>query len=547
MAKGLGSKMLEIIVATIGIATFLNIFLKKLHIPTIIGFIATGTIIAYIFGLHDATNSHDLKLIGEFGVVFLMFTIGLEFSVKHLIRMKKEVFLYGGLQVILTATVITVIGLYGFGLESNSAVIVGAALALSSTAIVLKLLNESGDINQEYGRRSLGILLFQDVAVIPILLMITMFSAKDIPVHSLLLQTLIAAVALFVLLWLTGKYLLEPFLFEVTKISSHEIFIGSILFLVLAASSIAHLIGFSYSLGAFLAGMLIAETRYKHQIEADLIPFRDLLLGVFFVTVGMQIQFAVIADHVLLITLLLAGLIVLKVSMIFLLLQFGTSKRVALKSALSLFQLGEFGLVVFELAGAQKLVDPTTSQILIVVIILSMILTPFLLRHISSITDYLMPSRGGEALDMTRLSKQYSDHVIIIGYGRLGRHIAKLLERDGLKYLVVEQNIKTVEDAQKQGKPIVFGNAAQKHILEALNIYEASSVVIALGNSEKLYLVCETIRELSQDVKTVVKVNSYQEKEMLLDLGLTHILVETEQTAQSMYKEALKVDIPGMQ
>jgi CPA2 family monovalent cation:H+ antiporter-2 len=154
-----------------------------------------------------------------------------------------------------------------------------------------------------------------------------------------------------------------------------------------------------------------------------------------------------------------------------------------------------------------------------------------------------MPSKDGEALDMARLSKHYSDHVIIIGYGRLGRHIAKLLERNGLKYLVVEQNIKTVEDAQKEGKPIVFGNAAQKHILEALNIYEASSVVIALGNSEKLYLVCETIRELSQDVKTVVKVNSYQEKEMLLELGLTHILVETEQTAESMYKEALRVDV----
>lgn len=536
--------MLEIIVAGIGIATFLNIFLKKLHIPTIIGFIATGTIIAYAFGLHDAKNSHDLKLVAEFGVVFLMFTIGLEFSVKHLIRMKKEVFLYGGLQVILTAVLITLIAMYGFGLENKSAVIVGAALALSSTAIVLKLLNESGDINQEYGRRSLGILLFQDIAVIPILLMITLFSVDDVPVHSLLLQTLIAALALLVGLWFTGKYLLEPFLYEVTKISSHEIFIGSILFLVLAASSIAHFIGFSYSLGAFLAGMLIAETRYKHQIEADLIPFRDLLLGVFFVTVGMQIEFAIIADYLLMISLLLTALIVLKVSIIFLLLQFEASKRVALKSALSLFQLGEFGLVVFELASAKNLVDPATSQVLIVVIILSMILTPFLLRHLSSITDYIMPSPKDEALDMARFSNEYSNHVIVIGYGRLGKHVVKLLERDGFKYVIVEQNIKTVEDARKQGKKIIFGNAAQKHILEALNIYEASSVVIALGNNEKLYLVCETIRELSQDLKTVVKVNSFQEKQMLLDLGLTHIIVETEQTAMGMYKEALKVDIP---
>ncbi len=535
--------MLEIIVAAIGIATFVNILLKKLHIPTIIGFIATGTIIAYGFGLHDAKNSHDLKLVAEFGVVFLMFTIGLEFSVKHLIRMKKEVFLYGGLQVILTATLITFIGMYGFGLESRSAVIVGAALALSSTAIVLKLLNESGDINQEYGRRSLGILLFQDISVIPILLMITMFSVDDVPVHSLLLKTLIAALALLVGLWFTGKYLLQPFLYEVTKTNSHEIFIGSILFLVLAASSVAHLIGFSYSLGAFMAGMLIAETRYKHQIEADLIPFRDLLLGVFFVTVGMQIEFAVIADYVWLISLLLLGLIVLKVGIIFSLLQFEASKRVSLKSALSLFQLGEFGLVVFELAKAKDLVDPATSQVLIVVIILSMILTPFLLRHLSVITDYFIPSPSGEISDFSHISKNYFNHVIVVGYGRLGQRIVKLLERDGFKYVIVEQNIKTVEDARKQGKPIIFGNAAQKHILEALNIYESSSVVISLGNSEKLYLVCEAIRELSQNIKTVVKVNSFQEKQMLMELGLSHIIVETEQTALGMYKEALQVDI----
>lgn len=532
--------MLEIIVAGIGIATVLNLFLKKFHIPTIIGFIATGTIITYGFELHDATNSHDLKLVAEFGIVFLMFTIGLEFSVKHLIRMKKEVFMYGGLQVIITATLITLIAIYGFDLDIKAAVIIGAALALSSTAIVLKLLNENGDINQQYGQRSLGILLFQDITVIPILLMITMFSAEDIPVHTLLLKTVIAALVLFVALWFTGKYLLEPFLHEVTKVNSNEIFIGSILFLVLGASSMAHLIGFSYSLGAFLAGMLIAETRYKHQIEADLIPFRDLLLGVFFVTVGMQINFTIISDYLLMILLLLVGLIALKVIIIFMLLQFATSKRVALKSALSLFQLGEFGLVVFELASTKNLLDTTTTQVLIVVIILSMILTPFLLRHISSVTDFLMPSAKGETLDLAHISKGYSNHIILIGYGRLGKHIAKLLERDGYDYVVIEQNIKTAEDAQKQGKPVIFGNAAQKHILEALNIHKSLSVVISLGNNEKLYLVCQTVQKVAPNVKTVVKVNSFQEKQMLLDLGLTHIIVETEETAIGMYNEALK-------
>lgn len=341
-----------------------------------------------------------------------MFTIGLEFSVKHLIRMKKEVFVYGGLQVVLSAILITLIAMYGFGLESKSAVIVGAALALSSTAIVLKLLNENGDINQKYGQLSLGILLFQDIAVIPILLMITMFSVQDVPVNILLLQTLVAAIGLFIGLWVVGKYLLEPFLYEVTKINSHEIFIGSILFLVLGASSIAHMIGFSYSLGAFLAGMLIAETRYKHQIEADLIPFRDLLLGVFFVTVGMQINFSIISDYLLIILLLLVGLSALKVAIMFVILQFADVKRVALKSALSLFQLGEFGLVVFELASAKNLVEPVISQVLIVVIILSMILTPFLLRHIAALTDYLMPPLQQETFELSKVQKLLRPHYL---------------------------------------------------------------------------------------------------------------------------------------
>ena len=535
--------MLEIIVAGIGIATLLNLLLKKFNIPTIIGFIMTGTIIAYGFGLHDAKHSHELKLIAEFGVVFLMFTIGLEFSIKHLVRMKKEVFLYGGLQVVLTSIIIALIAMYGFGIETKASLIIAAALALSSTAIVLKLLNENGDINQEYGRRSLGILLFQDIAVIPILLMITIFSVRDMPVSTLLFQTLLAAFALLLGIWLFGKYLLEPFLHHVSKTNSHEIFLGSILFLVLGASDIAHLLGFSYSLGAFLAGMLISETRYKYQVEADLTPFRDLLLGLFFVTVGMQLEFSIIADYLLIILLLLIGLIVLKVSIIFLLLQFSTIKRVALKSALSLFQLGEFGLVIFELASAKELVSPDTTQVLIVVIILSMIFTPFLLRHIAMITDALLPAPTDNSIDLENISKELLHHIILIGYGRLGKNIARLLESEGLKYIVIEKSIKTVEEAQKEGKPIIFGNAAQKNILESLNIEEASSIVIALGNNEKLYQVCKAVQDLAYNAKTIVKVDSFEEKEMLTELGLSHIIVETEETALGMYHELKKCNI----
>ena len=408
--------MLEIIIFTILISTLLNLLLRKFEIPTIIGYIATGTIIAYGFGLHDQTHSHELKEIAEFGVVFLMFTIGLEFSVKQLVKMRKEVFLYGGLQVVITSLLFTFAAILFFNIEIKSAIIIGLALALSSTAIVLKLLNENGDINKEYGRKVLGVLLFQDIAVIPILLMITIFSVNDKSLSSLLLETVIDAVILFIGLFVVGKYLLEPFLHEVTKTKSNEIFISSVLLIVIGSAYLAHISGFSYTLGAFIAGMMLAETKYKHQVEADLIPFRDLLLGIFFITVGMQLDFAIIFEYVGLISLFLPLLIALKVMILFTLLQFKNSKKVSLKAALSLFQLGEFALVIFELSSAQGLLDPVTGQVLIVIVVLSMILTPFALRNISGLTDIFISNSGDTSENTALQGMKLSNHIVLIGY-----------------------------------------------------------------------------------------------------------------------------------
>ncbi len=433
--------MLEIIIVTILVSTFLNLFLKQFGIPTIIGYIATGTIIAYGFHLHDAIHSHELKEIAEFGVVFLMFTIGLEFSINHLIKMKKEVFIYGGLQVFLTAGFFAFLANNFFAIEIKSAIIIGSALALSSTAIVLKLLNENGEINKLYGRKVLGILLFQDIAVIPILLMITIFSVTDKSISSLLFETFVDAAILLTGLFLVGKYLLEPFFHAVSKTKSNEIFVSSILLIVIGASYVAHLFSFSYSLGAFVAGMMIAETQYKHQVEADLIPFRDLLLGVFFITVGMQLDFKIIYENIALISLLIPILILIKIGIIFTILKFGTNKRDALKTALSLFQLGEFALVIFELSFAQGLIDPVLGQVLIVIVVITMILTPFVLRNISSIADIFSKQReknhGFPKIDKNSLT----NHIVLIGYGRLGKHISELIQKDGLEFIAIEGDI----------------------------------------------------------------------------------------------------------
>jgi CPA2 family monovalent cation:H+ antiporter-2 len=535
--------MLEIIIFTLLISTTLNIILKKFGIPTIIGYISTGTIIAYAFNLHDAVNNHDLKQIAEFGVVFLMFTIGLEFSIKHLIKMRKEVFLYGGSQVVITAILFSIIGHYIFDIEVKSSIIIGLALALSSTAIVLKILNETGDIDKLYGRRVLGVLLFQDIAVIPILLMITIFSTKNQTVTSLLAQTFIDATILLIGLYIVGKYLLEPFLLNVAKTKSNEIFISSILLLVIGTSYLAHLFGFSYSLGAFIAGMMIAETHYKHQVEADLIPFRDLLLGVFFITVGMQLDFYIIYENLTSIIVLLPILIILKVSILFMIMKLTCSKRTSLKTALSLFQLGEFALVIFELSFARDLIDPTLGQILIVTVVISMILTPFVIKNLSGIVDFINNKKDRNK-DLSEIkSEKLKNHTVLIGFGRLGKNISTLIKENNDNFIAIESDIKIVIEAQKSGLPVIYGDATKKDILKSINIKDASCIIISIGKNKKLIHLCEVIKDMVDDnKKVIVKVNKYEEKELLSRLKLSHIIVETEKTALAMYDESKSLE-----
>jgi CPA2 family monovalent cation:H+ antiporter-2 len=535
--------MLEIIVLTIFIATFTNLILTRLHIPTIIGYITTGIIISYLLQLSTASDHEDLHIIAEFGIVFLMFTIGLEFSIHHLIKMRKEVFFYGSMQVGISMIIFYIMATYLFKVDIKSSIVIAAALALSSTAIVLKILNSNREINKEYGKRSLGILIFQDIMVIPILLMITIMSSDNLSLSSLLFQTATDAILLFLALWAFGKFILEPFFNEVVKSNSNEIFIGSVLFVVMGASVLAHSLGFSYSLGAFIAGMIIAETHYKHQVEADLIPFRDLLLGIFFITVGMQIDFSIIVTHYVTILSLLFLFTFVKTTIIFLLLIRATGKRVAMKTALSLFQLGEFGLVIFELARKENLIDPTASQILIVTIAISMVMTPFVLRNISSLTNLLLRDNEDAQEEICGQNSMH-DHIIVLGYGRLGRKICAKLDKHAVKYIAIENNIYNVKEAQKEGKNVIFGNAAKKSILESVNIQESAVVIVALDNSEKLHLICDVLTQVVTDSKVIIKVDKFKERdELTKEFPKYEIIVGTEEMARGMVDSVLKCNV----
>jgi len=532
--------MLGTIVATIFIALVINLILKRFQLPTIIGYIFTGTIIAYVFNLHTAVNNHDLKEIAEFGVVFLMFTIGLEFSIEHLKKMKKEVFFTGSLQIIITTLFVFVISHFVLGIDLKSSLVIGAALSLSSTAIVLKTFNETKEIRKPYGQRVLGILIMQDIAVIPIFLMISFFTMNESnSVGLMILKTVIAAIVLLSVLYFSGKYLLEPFLNHVSKTKSDELFVASVLLLAIGSSYLAYYFGFSYSLGAFIAGMMIAETKFKHQVEADLIPFRNILLGVFFITVGMQINFAVISEYILVILILLPILMGLKYIIIYTLVKLEDTRRIAFKTAFSLIQIGEFSLAIIELGRSQGLVDQTYSQILIVTIVISMILTPIILKNLTKASRLLISEDTLMVCNSYNVDKDTADHVVVLGYGRYGQAIVEELKVLSRKYIIIEHNIKFYQLGLDRNEPIVFGNAAQKHILNSVNITSSSAVIVAVNNPDSLHIICEAIDSLTHNTKTIVTVTNESEKELLESLHLEHIIVETKQLSKAVVDEVM--------
>jgi len=511
------------LIVTIAIATVVNVFLKKFDIPTVIGYIFTGLIITQIFDFGD-NSKETLAHLAEFGIVFLMFTIGLEFSISHMKAMKREVFVYGALQVILSGLLFTFLAHHFFGLELKNAIVVGMALSLSSTAIVLKVLNENGDIHSGYGRVTLGILLFQDLAVIPMLLMISIFTSENASISELLVHTVISAIIVFLILFIVGKYFIERFFDWVTTSESEEIFLASVILTVISASVLAEHFGFSFSLGAFIAGMTIAETKYRYRIEADLVPFRDILLGIFFVTIGMQIDITIVLDYGLIILGLLVVVMLIKALVLFGAMQFFMQSRSAIKSSLALMQVGEFALAIFALAKTNNLIDVQTNQIMIVTIVLSMILTPFILKNIKFLANMFF-KEPTQLRERALVSTGYKDHIIVCGYGAVGKLLVDRLKKNNALYVILEHDVKLVDEAIENGEESIFlANAAQKSILEHFDIKNSMAVMTAVNNTHQLRLICENISSFGENINSVVTVKNKSEEESISDLNITHVI-----------------------
>ncbi|EAI3589259.1 potassium transporter [Campylobacter jejuni] len=533
---------LEIFLITVAIAIVLNVIFKKFEIPTIIGYIAAGEIISEIYHL---SGKGEITHIAEFGIVFLMFTIGLEFSFKHLMAMKQEVFLNGSLQMLTCGFVFMLLAIGILGLGDKSATIVGFALALSSTAVVLKILNDNGDINEQYGRKALGILLFQDIAVIPLLLLVDIFSSNNQNIEKLLFTTLISALILITLLFFIGKYLVDRIFRLIIHTSSQEIFISTVLFMVIGASFLANYFGFSYSLGAFIAGALIAETKYKHKIEADLIPFRDLLLGLFFITVGMQIQLDVVAQNWFLIIVLTLLVMALKFGIVFGFLFLYTKKRVALKTAFAIAQIGEFALAIFSLLQAKNMLDIKTSQILIVVSILTMIITPFILNNIRKITNVVEDiALNTNAVQNIDSNIKLKNHLVVFGYGRLGQEVVQKIKNTGVPYLVLESDLNLVELGVSRGENVVFANAAQEETLKIANIEECAVAIITVTNEAKLEILCQVLANYPKPIDTIIHVNGTLKKMLFSSIDENIRIIRSEKViTRNLVQEALECRI----
>jgi len=534
------------VVAALGISIVANLILKKIGISQIIGYILTGTIMVYAFDLRGLDKSHQLELLGEFGIVFLMFTIGLEISLAKMGTMKREIFVNGTLQVTISAIVSYLIAHFILGIESTSALIVSLAFALSSTAVVLSYLKSSKEIYTPYGQNATGILIFQDIAVIPILILIGFLTNEaDESVYVIIWDTLSSAFIVIGLLFVIGKRVVTWLLHFSASSELDELFMGSVLFIVVGASLFAYYMGFTYSLGAFVAGMIIAETKYHHKVEADIAPFKDILLGTFFVVVGMKVDLELFLSHIDIIVGVFALVLVVKSAIIFLTLRLSYNSSTSLKTALSLSQVGEFSFVIFAVAQSGGILNSELASILVLIVILSMMITPFFITRISSVVDKLIKTKD-VVRDMSPLSSR-EGHVVVCGYSVVGKFVTHFLDELDAPYVVVDNSNKHIQEALENDVEAYLGDVSKSSIVKALHVEKASAVIVTLDNIDKKRLICEAILKVTKNANVIVKVISLEEKEKLSDLDITvivdakvevaRVLVERMISCQLTYKD----------
>jgi CPA2 family monovalent cation:H+ antiporter-2 len=537
--------LLLLAAAVLGVVAF-----RMLHLPPMLGYLAVGIIIGpHALGI--AKENATTHLLAEFGVVFLMFSIGLEFSLSKLSAMKRTVFGLGMAQVLMTIAVAMVFGTtVGYFLPQfldiswRAAFALGGALAMSSTAIVSKMLTERLELESEHGRQIFGILLFQDLAVVPLLILIPALATSTDDLLATLAWAGFKAVVVLFLLLVIGQKLMRGWFHIVVKRRSQELFMLNLLLITLGAAWITERAGLSLALGAFVAGMLISETEYKHQVEEDIKPFRDVLLGLFFITVGMLLNVPLVLENWWLVLLLLTGPVLLKFGLIAALTRLsGASTGVSLRTGLALAQAGEFGFVLLNQAGGLQLMDPLIIQLILASMVLSMLAAPFIIARSDDIVLKLSANEWMmQSLALTQLASRTmatQKHVLIAGFGRRGQNLAKLLDEEGIPYHALDLDPDRVREAQAAGANVSYGDAARRESLVAAGIHRAAAMVVTYSGTPSALKVLHFAHELAPQLPVIVRSHDDTDIDRLRAAGAAEVVPEAIEGSLMLASHAL--------
>lgn len=527
--------LLILAAAVIIVATF-----KKLKLSPVLGYFVAGGIIGE-HGL-DYVTSVETELLGEVGVIFLLFAIGLELTFERLKAMRRYVFGFGSLQVVITAIVLGMIA-YSLGEAVPSAVILGGGLALSSTAIVLQVIAENREQSTQVGRLSLSILLMQDFAVVPLLVMVPILSGEESDIIKPLAEAFLKAVLVLVFIFVTGRIFLRP-LFKMISSSnsaeSNEIFIATTILIALGTAWLTDYMGLSLALGSFAAGLLVAETEFQLQAEESIAPFKGLFLGLFFMSVGMSIDLKLILDQLFLIASLSFGLIAIKAIIIIILcLIFKFNIGNSIHVGLLLAQGSEFAFILFGLADKKQIFNIDTNTMLLVVTI-TMAFTPLVAALGSWIAKKLDKKTRIKPNDIYKEISDLNKHVVVVGLGRVGSMVVRLLEAEKINYIAIDIDSEHVSTERCRGTPVYLGDASNTQMLDTIAIERASSVILTLSNETSLKKICKTISKLHPNLPIIVRAKDLAKSSEFYSVGAKIIVPETYETGLQLGGAVLK-------
>jgi CPA2 family monovalent cation:H+ antiporter-2 len=502
---------------------------RQLHMPAILGYLIVGAAIGpHALAFVPATESQSY--LAEFGVVFLMFSVGLEFSLPQLNNMRRIVFGFGGLQVA-SIVAIGVATSVAIGLSWREGLVVGGVLSMSSTAIVSKMLAERMQLHSDYGRQVMGVLLFQDLAVIPLVVLIPALALTRGEIAMAIAIALAKAAVVLAIVLFVGQRVMRSLFDLVARQKSSELFVLFVLLVTLGLAWATEQAGLSLALGAFLGGMLISETEYRYQVEDYIKPFRDVLLGLFFVTIGMLLDLRTLADHFVAVAAVFAGLLAVKFAVLFALGRFfGNAKPTALRTALALAPAGEFGFVLLSLAQREGALGPMTLQVVLAGALLSMLVTPLILANMDRIVLYFVESEWTErAMALHSLavkSMATKGHVIVCGYGRSGQALAQFLEREKIGVIALDSDPQRVREAAAAGDSVVYGDASRREVLVAAALSRAVAVVVSFADTPKALTILAHVRELRPELPVVVRTFDDSDVARLKEAGAAEIVAE---------------------